>query len=181
MKKSKLIISALLLGILVVFSSCKNKDDSDSGSTSTKPTTTNGEIKLGGVTYKIASAVVQIITDSFEGESYAAITLTSVSLSGKAITVQLALIYPSSEGISGNYPLHTLFSDMPRYLDDWLSNYAIVQGMNMDNYNDLVSGTAKITDKGGNKFDISFKFKPRNGDEIEGTYSGTVTKQTVGV
>ena len=171
MRISKLVISVLLCGIFAFFTSCKN------GGEEPEPTY-SGTIKLEGVTYNISTAMIQTISD-FE-ETNASVSLTSVSMSGKTITVQLALTFPTSEGISGIYPLETSYSDV-RYLNAWMTNYMVMSGMmNFESYNDLVSGTASIADKGSNKFDISFKFKPRNGAEIEGTYSGSVIKQSMG-
>lgn len=168
MQKSKIFIPVLLLGMFVLFNSCKKDDPEPSYF---------GQIKLENVSYNIANVVVQTIT--MGDETTSSISLVSASAS-KTITVQLSLSYPSSEGISGTYSVETVNGSV-RYLDSWLTNYFIMEGANnMQSFNNLVSGTATISDKGDNKFDISFKFKPSAGSEIEGTYSGKVMKQSMG-
>ncbi|GHT20574.1 hypothetical protein FACS189429_8700 [Bacteroidia bacterium] len=146
---------------MVAFSGCKKEEPAP-----------KNLITLDGTSYDVSTPAGFILLN--EGE----ITFGSVSLqhssTSKSVLVQLAVFFKTSEGIGGTYDIDETES---RYMDSWMSSYSITdfsQGMNMKSYNDLTSGTATITDKGNNNYEITFKIKPKNGSEIEGYYSGNV-------
>jgi hypothetical protein len=157
----KIVFFLLFSSVLIAFSSCK-KDEPDP-----KP---KNELKVDGNSYDINTPVFIILIRQSETTN-GSIALQHLSES-KIVQAQLAFAFNSAEGISGTYIIN---ENESRYLDTWMSSYAITdigQGMNMQSYNDLVSGTLTITDKGENNYEISFKMKPKAGSEIEGYYLG---------
>ncbi len=150
------LLTALLISLLAV--SCSSDDD--------KTPSTNS-VKMNGESFKIISASMGGV--SIDESGHTLISLTN-GTSEEISTISMDVSSYTRETIAGTYSYPENETD--KLLDDWLTNYTVVDGTTISASSNLESGSITITHNEGDNYTIEMELTMIDETTFSGTYTG---------
>ena len=142
--------------VFAIIAGCSSDDDSSPPNS----------ITIDGEPFAVTTA--SILGVSLGGTGRAAITLVNSDLSTTR-TLTIDFDYVADQSIEGDYAYPQ--SGSLRLLDDWLTNYSVLNGSTNDSVN-LEEGELTIVENGGKNYTITMNLTMDDGTVFSGTYTG---------
>lgn len=162
MKKVGFLLSLLFL--LIAGVGCKEREVSENF-------TSLGSYKVGNTEVKIHKGSLHFVKSSMPDEENRAVFIFESHADEKNRKVGISVSYPyNMEGIDGEY----LIGGSPRAMDSWNTYYFEKVGNTQHMYREPTNGVCTITKHSESQYTVSFRFLPKNGEWVQGNFSGTV-------
>ncbi len=127
----------------------------------------NPSIELDGNSFAVSAATMLGL--SMEDEGHTAITF--IGTSGSQInTLTIDVESFTAETIEGEYAYPAVSNK--KLIDEWLTNYTIIEDEETESSTNLESGEVTITHNSGNNYSITMNLVMVNGETFTGTYTG---------